>query len=146
MSEEQNSPLNNARSAYEHLCESYNIMDTISQQNRSIYAITIKCIKKDYLATDNELIKVLTELENCHKGEVKDFSIERDSIARLHLHATMIARKSLRYTLYKKRYWHIYITRLMDRSDLIEWSKYIHKDDEKSITEYFENGENHFLD
>lgn len=132
----------NARSANEQ-SESSNIMDIYS--DKAFYAITIKCIKKDYKATDNETIKVLTELERAHKGNVRDFTIEYDSLNRVHLHATMIARKGLRYTLYRKKYWHLDITRLMKYGDLIAWTKYIHKDDYQNILDYYEDGENHFI-
>lgn len=124
--------------------ESYNIMDIYS--TKAFYAVTIKCIKKDYVSTDNELIKVLCELEKAHKGEIRDFTIERDSINRLHLHATLIARKGLRYTLYRKKYWHLDITRLMSYQDLMNWTKYIHKDDCQNIIDYYENGDYHFID
>lgn len=124
--------------------ESLNIMDIYN--SKAFYAVTIKCIKKDYYATDTELIKVLTELERAHKGEIHDFTIERDSLDRLHLHATMIARKGLRYTLFRKKYWHLDITRLMSHQDLVQWTKYIHKDDCQNLIDYYENGENHFID
>lgn len=129
------------------LCESTNILETVKNcfDKKAYYSVTVKNIKKGYFASQTEVLTQLIQLELKHKGKVHDFTFELDSLGRNHIHAVMEARKGIRYNLYKNHYWHFDIKRLDTYIDLVRWVSYMHKEDEESISEYFTNGEYHFL-
>lgn len=122
------------------------LMEELGKSGRKLYAFTIKNIKKDTFISESEVIRVMTLMEACHKGSIHDFTLEKDSLQRFHAHGIMEARKHLKYTLFKRPYWHIYITPLNSCEDVRQYSKYIHKDDTQKIVDYFTNGENHFIE
>lgn len=128
---------NNPKYCLEYIRDNYD--------QSAYYAITIKCIKHLYFASREDCIKVLKELERKHKGDVLCFTFEKDSMLRYHIHGIMEARKSLKYTLYRKPFWSIDIQRLLKWSDFENWKAYIEKDQNISVEKYFTNGGYHFI-
>lgn len=97
------------------------------------YGFTIKCIKQGVYATKEELIVVMSAMLKCHKGILVEYVFEEDSMGRLHIHGTMMARKGLFLSKFKKQFWQIHIDPLPKLADVENWTKYIHKCDD--ITE-----------
>lgn len=92
------------------------------------YAVTIKCIKQGYKASESETLKVFTDLLRVHRATYTCYVFERDKLNRVHLHGTIQARKNLKYNLLKVPFWHIYITHLAQQCDYDNWLEYINKD------------------
>lgn len=95
----------------------------------SNYGFTIKCIRKGYENRKAELLIVATEMIRRFCGVLKDYTYEYDSKGRYHIHGYFIARKGIKYNLFKKPYWHIHIDHLRSQLDLETWCSYIHKDE-----------------
>lgn len=93
------------------------------------YGITIKIIKKDYFATEEELetiyFKVLTRYKN---AESMYKTYENDSLGRIHLHGLFRARKGIRKNLYRQAYVTIHIDYLPEEKDITNWISYIFKE------------------
>lgn len=97
------------------------------------YGFTIKCIKKDYFASLDELIMIKDSMLKCHRGTEIMCTIEKDSLFRLHLHGTFVGRKNLLVTKFRYPYYTIHIDPLDSETDLEIWSEYIMKDQEVTI-------------
>lgn len=94
----------------------------------SYYGITIKVIKTDYEATAQELTRILILVINKHNAVFVNAYFEYDSLNRIHLHGTFMARKGLRRNLVKIPYTHIHIDPLNTIADVENWTVYIKKD------------------
>lgn len=91
------------------------------------YGFTMKCIKKDYVNTCSDLLFQANDMIDRFRGELCDYSFEKDSIDRYHIHGWFKARKGIKRNLYKKHYWHIHIDFLPSQADLENWISYINK-------------------
>lgn len=93
------------------------------------YAFTIKNIKSHTIKTKEHHLAVAMEMINKFFGELADYAFEYDSINRVHIHGIFKCRKGIRYSLFKKQFWHIHIDPLFSKLDLESWQSYIHKTD-----------------
>lgn len=114
------------------------------------YAITIKYIGNSDLNQIDESshqLKLLSYIEK-QKGIYVSHSFERDSKDRLHLHGHFMARKGIRYNLYKCRGWHIHVDPLPTTDDVKRWTDYMYKDSESAnaILQYMRDGNYAFID
>lgn len=119
-----------------------------SDDQSSFYAVTIKHIAKESGVKDTDLIQMYSKLQDAHKAANIDFvieEVEEKKQTRPHLHGIMRARKNLRYTLFRKKYYHIDIQCLKTWTDLLVWQRYIHMGDIQDVNNYYTNGENHFI-
>jgi len=92
------------------------------------YAVTIKNIKMDSEPTKIETYQVYLEMLRKHRGIEHESHFENDSRGKIHLHGIFSARKNLKVDLFKKQFWHIYITKLETQDDHHRWLTYIRKD------------------
>lgn len=92
------------------------------------YGFTIKCIKQDTVVERHELEIVMKQLISRHKAQYVQHYFEHDSMNRLHIHGTFMARKGILLSLFKKQFWTIHIDYLKTTEDVAQWSKYIQKD------------------
>lgn len=97
------------------------------------YAITIKHIERASQVTEDELAYIMMEYISRQKGIYVYHSIELDSKGRPHIHGHFMARKGIRYNLYKKKGYHIHVDPLPTTQDVQTWIEYIKKDDDDSI-------------
>lgn len=97
----------------------------------SNYGFTIKNIQHDYKNEKSDLLSVAMDMINKFKGELVDYAFECDSILRIHIHGIFKARKGIKYSLFKKKFYHIHIDTLHSQQDLSLWKNYIRK------TEYY---------
>lgn len=97
----------------------------------SYYGFTIKCIKANSPAGQEETRDVMKELIARHHAILVSYEYEKDSIDRCHIHGTFMARKGIRLTLYTKKLWHIHIDYLPTQDDVQNWTRYIHKQDQE---------------
>lgn len=114
--------------------------------NLKFYSFTIKNIRKNYFATESELLVCMNQMLDKHKAKLINFTFELDSCNRNHIHGTFKARKGLKYTLFKKHYYHIMIKVLEEFHDLKRWSDYIHKCPFNNFLKGLEKGEYMFVD
>ncbi|AXH74173.1 MAG: hypothetical protein [Cressdnaviricota sp.] len=91
------------------------------------YGVTIKCIQKGILCTEEQYMTIFTSLINRHKGIYVQHTIEQDSLGRNHLHGHFIARKGIRLNLFKMPYYTIHIVPLPSVQDTEAWTDYINK-------------------
>jgi len=92
------------------------------------YAFTIKYIKCNAYATEENLFFTMMEMVVYHKSILSEYVFEYDSMNRLHIHGTMLARKGLFLSRFKRPYWHIHIECLKTVTDVENWTRYIHLD------------------
>lgn len=92
------------------------------------YGITIKCIQKGVFASENDLFTVMMECIDRHKGIMCEFYFETDSMNRKHIHGHFMARRGIRYNLYKKQFYTIHIDPLRHIHDVQQWLQYIKKE------------------
>lgn len=92
------------------------------------YGFTLKYIKHNVLWNEEQYMLAISNMEKTYKGTVLDYRFEKDSLDRLHAHGTLLARKGLRYTLYKVHYLHVHLDELKTKADEINWDNYINKD------------------
>jgi len=110
------------------------------------YGITVKCIKTGVFPSEEQLIDVMLSCIARHKGDLIDFTIEHDSINRLHVHGLFRARKGIRKNLFKKPYHTIHIDQLDTAEDINTWINYIHKGEYQEFLHLLNNGEYLFQD
>lgn len=99
------------------------------------YGFTIKYIRARTVHEDDESIRnatfvIMDEMIKRHKAIRVDYTYEKDSLGRIHIHGYMLARKGIRLNLYKKPYWHIHIDHLPTTEDVLNWTRYIHKEND----------------
>lgn len=119
-----------------------------SENSMAWYAVTIKHIAKESTVNDVFLHVMYDKLLEAHKASDLDHVIEEvteHKFTRPHLHGLMRARKNLRYTLFRRKYWHFDIQQLKTWQDVIAWRRYIHMGDQKEVNDFFTNGEFHFI-
>lgn len=117
------------------------------------YAFTIKYIKAEANRPSEpeqqyRLALVMYDMISFHKGILTEHVFELDSIGRVHIHGTMLARKGLLLSRFKRPYFHIHLDPLKTIFDQENWTKYIHKDvifEQKDITNQIQ-GEYSFID
>lgn len=109
------------------------------------YGFTIKCIKHNHCVEISELENIMYDMLSCHKGLYVQHYYEHDSLDRLHIHGTFMARKGLLKSRFKKQYWHIHIDHLKTTDDVENWTKYIHKEQFTTLIEDRDNGEYLFI-
>lgn len=97
------------------------------------YGFTIKCIKHGYDSQVYELENIMQRMLACHKAIYVEHYYETDSIKRLHVHGTFMARKGILRSKFKQQYWHIHIDLLPTIEDVHNWSRYITKDQDQPI-------------
>lgn len=110
-----------------------------NSNNMGKFAVTIKCVKQGYFATIEDLRRTFNEMLHKYQAIENAFVIEQDSLGRNHAHCTITAKKSLRYTSFKKKYWHIFIKRLYKDSDTKRWNDYIHLDQEIQMKSFLKD-------
>lgn len=124
-----------------------NLRQIVQEDGKAYFAFTIKNISKD---PDGDLrvrnMQIMTAMLSSYSAELKDFTEEVGDHVRVHLHGIFRARKNLRYTAFRRKYWHVYIVKLLTYEDLMTWSAYMHKDDQKNEKNYYEDGGYHFVD
>lgn len=101
------------------------------------YGFTIKNIKAGYYAKEHELLDIMYQLVHFNKATYVDHTFETDSIGRLHVHGTFMARKGLLLSRFKRPFYHIHLDHLKTTQDVRNWTLYINKE-----TEAFFNFEN----
>lgn len=92
------------------------------------YGFTIKNIKAGYFAPQSELLDIMYQLVHFNKGTYVDHTVETDSIGRLHIHGTMMARKGLLLSRFKRPYYHVHLDHLKTTEDVRNWELYINKE------------------
>lgn len=109
----------------------------------SYYGFTIKCIKAQYQATTEELKDIMIEMLAKHKAQYVDHFSEYDSLGRVHIHGTFMARKGILLSLFKKPFHTIHIDYLPTMNDVENWAQYIRSDQDGFKTFYgtLQNGE-----
>lgn len=115
----------------------------------SYYSFTIKCIRANYTTTECETKDVMKELIARHHAILVSYEFELDSINRLHIHGTFMARSGIRLSLYQKKFWSIHIDKLQTIQDVQNWTNYIHKQDqecEKAVLANYSFINEHTLD
>ncbi|AXF52667.1 MAG: hypothetical protein [Cressdnaviricota sp.] len=93
----------------------------------SYYGFTIKNIRHNAHSTVHELQDVMHRLIKSHKAIYVDHFIETDSLQRLHIHGTFMARKGILLSKFKEKFQHIHIDYLPTTADVHNWSIYIRK-------------------
>jgi len=96
------------------------------------YAVTIKNIQMDVSPTRADTYSIYLDMLRTHKGIEHESHFELDSKGKVHLHGIFSARKNLKVDLYKRKFWHIYITKLETADDIQRWLTYIRKDVDKT--------------
>lgn len=97
--------------------------------NTEYYGFTIKCIKAGVFDTQMNLENVMRQLLYSYKADYVEHVMETDSMGRLHIHGTFMAKKSILRSKFKKPYYHIHIDHLKCTDDVANWTAYIHKTD-----------------
>lgn len=95
--------------------------------NTSYYGFTIKNIRHNAHTTAHELLDIMYRLIKSHKAIYVDHFFETDSLQRLHIHGTFMARKGLLLSKFKEKFYTIHLDYLPSIADVQNWSIYIRK-------------------
>lgn len=91
------------------------------------YGFTIKCIEHDIYADSLDLDVTMLHMLAKHKAIYVEHFYEKDSLGRLHIHGSFLARKGIRLNLFKRPFYTIHIDHLKEVADVERWAKYIRK-------------------
>lgn len=106
------------------------------------YAVTIKCIRKGWIASEDETEEVYNALLYTYRATSFKHTFEKDRLGRYHLHGCiLVTRKNIKYSLFKKQYWHIHIDYLPTHEDRLNWLSYIQKDESEEFIKRLRDGE-----